>query len=855
VTGVHPAIRIHTPAILLFCFWINGDVLSQNASKSAAPSFEKQVLPILSRSCVQCHGAAVKQAGLDLRTPASILAGGKGPVVVKGSPEKSLIFQRISDGTMPLGGKKLPGGDIEAVRAWIESGAPGLETAPAQAGGKKSGHWAFLPPVRPTVPSVKQTAWLRTPIDAFVLAELEKRGIRAPRAADPSTLVRRAYFSLIGLPPSPEQRKTFVDSRRPDEWNRLTDDLLARPQYGEHWARHWLDVVRYAESNGYERDGTKPNAWRYRDYVIDAFNRNKPFDRFLTEQIAGDEVDGSNSETQIATTFLRLGTWDDEPAEAMLDRYDQLDDVLGATSAAFLGVTLRCARCHDHKFEPFSQKDYYRTLAVFDPLKRPQNDRIELDRLTGTESELAAYQAAMTRADEEIAPLQKQLDELKSALLKKLFASKNAAPADLSFPELAETVAAIQRPADKRTKEQQDLVKKYEERLGRELRAHASPEENTQQDEWTARIAATNKARPKEPPRGYVWYEEGPRPPATHLLIRGNPVIPGDEVQPGVPAVFGSVELDAPKSTAKSSGRRLWLAKWMTRPDNPLVARVMVNRIWQWHFGEGLVASENDFGVMGQRPTHPELLDYLATELISSGWDIKHIQRLIVNSSTWRAAAGGDEHAAKVDPEESLLWRWRPRRLNAETVRDSMLAVSGQLNPEMHGPSVFPKLPRAVLEGQSKPGDGWGESDDRQSSRRSVYIFAKRSLAVPELEVLDAPDTTASCEQRSVSVTGPQALTFLNGEFSNRQAGYLADRLMREAGAKVEAQIVRAFELVTSRAPSAEELRTGVDFLAKHQRQIEQDAAPKPGSDDARRKALLAFCLVLLNSNEFVYLN
>ncbi|HEY7308604.1 MAG TPA: DUF1549 and DUF1553 domain-containing protein, partial [Gemmataceae bacterium] len=535
----------------------------------------------------------------------------------------------------------------------------------------------------------------------------------------------------------------------------VVDRLLARPEYGERWGRHWLDVVRYAESNGYERDGAKPSAWRYRDYVLNAFNVDKPYDRFVQEQIAGDELPDWNAETQIATTFLRLGTWDDEPADPAIDRYDQLDDVLGVTATAFLGQTIRCARCHNHKFEPFSQADYYRLLAVFHPLKRPQVGRKELDWPVGNDADRAAW-----------------------------------------------------------------------------------------------------KRRGETAPKAYIWHEDGPKAPATRILKRGNPNLAGEEVSPGLPAVL--VRTPPPESTplAHSTGRRLWLARWLTAKDNPLTARVMVNRVWMLHFGKGLAATPNDFGLMGEPPSHPKLLDFLAARFMAEGWTLKPLHRLLVLSNTYRTSAVSIGSAEEAGRRLSLFGSWRQRRLEAEAVRDSVLTIGGQLNAQMHGPSVYPPLPRAVLEGQSRPGDGWGKSDASQSARRSIYIFAKRSLAPPELELLDTPDNTSSCEQRMTSTTAPQALTLLNGAFMQEHAAHFAARLRREAGEDNAARIRLAFEFALCRRPSAGEQKLSEEFLTRQQQQIESDAraAGKP-AEDARQMALAAFCLVLLNTNEFVYLN
>jgi hypothetical protein len=654
---------------------------------------------------------------------------------------------------------------------------------------KEEVHWSFRPVQQTFVPAVRQRDWPRSPVDAFVLARLEKEGLQPAPPADKRTLLRRVYLDLIGLPPTPQEQQAFLDDPSPDAFVRVVDKLLAQPEYGERWARHWLDVARYAESNGYERDGAKPNAWRYRDYVIDSFNRDKPFDQFVREQIAGDELPGSNAETQIATTFLRLGSWDDEPAEFLVDRYDQLDDVLGTTATAFLALTLRCARCHDHKFEPFSQADYYRMLAVFEPLKRPEiiasaTHRKEHERFVGSQEELRAFWRGVG---------------LQASLLPSLSAS----------PRL---LAAVQL----------SLIAKFQ----------------------TPQL-----------PQAHIWYEDSPQAPQTHLFRRGDPKRATTAVQAGLPTVLVSRQPEPPTPLAHSTGRRLWLANWITQPDNPLTARVIVNRVWMHHFGKGLVSTPNDFGVMGARPSHPELLDWLASWFMAKGWRLKPLHRLIVLSRAYQSSSAGETDAGRSEQKLALFGRWRQRRLEAEAVRDSILAVSGQLNPERGGPSVFPPLPRAVLEGQSRPGDGWGNSPPRQAARRSIYVFCKRSLAVPELELLDTPDTTSSCEQRPLSTTAPQALTFLNGAFVEEQAARLAARLRREAGEDPADQVRRAFTLALCRPPTSDELRLALDFLSRQQRQIESDARSRGQSaGDVHQKALAAFCAVLLNTNEFFYL-
>jgi hypothetical protein len=483
-----------------------------------------------------------------------------------------------------------------------------------------------------------------------------------------------------------------------------------------------------------------------------------------------------------------------------------------------------------------------------------------LDRLVGTEEELAAYRAATAKADSEVQSLDRQIDDLTNELTKRLLADadKQPGPSSLKWLDHAKTVLAFRADPDRQTKEQQELIEKFNTQLEQEYLKLATAAEKSQLGRWRTQITEINRARPKEPPRAYTWEEAGTAAPPSHVFLRGEPSTPGEEVLPGIAAVLPGSGVSPPVSAGSSSGRRLWLAHWMTGPGQALVARVMVNRMWQWTFGEGFVATANDFGVITQAPANPELLDYLAGELIRSGWSTKHIQRLLVKSGTFGMSSTSNEGAASVDPDNRLLWRWKPRRLESEVIRDSMLAVSGRLNPAMGGPSIFPQIPASVLEASlsKRWPTGWGVSDERQTSRRSIYIFAKRGMGVPELEVLDAPDTTSSCERRSVSTTGPQALTFLNGDFARKQARELQKRVSEEAGADTDQQISTGFQLVLGRSPKPTEMTAAREFLEKQQRQIEIDAGPGHVSEpEARTGALQALCSVLLNSNEFFYLN
>ncbi len=622
------------------------------------------------------------------------------------------------------------------------------------------GHWSFQPIKPPLVPQVKNTAWPRNPIDRFVVAKLEEQGWSPSPAAEPRALMRRLFLDLTGLPPTPEEQQRFLDefAKSPDAVERLVDDLLARPTYGERWARHWLDLVRYAESNGYERDAAKPFAWRYRDYVIRAFNSDKSFDRFLLEQLAGDELPEGEirPETLVATGYYRLGPWDDEPADPKQDRYDQLDDLVNTTSEVFLGLTLGCARCHNHKFEPLTMHDYYRMVAIFEPLKRPVRGRTELTLPIGTPKEIATAKG---------------------------------------LPSL---------------------------------------------------------------PQGYFLSEPSSKSPVSRLLLRGQAANPGPEVGPGVPAVTVSAQpkFPAPSKDAKTSLRRLTLAQWLIDPTNPLTARVIVNRVWQYHFGVGLVRTPSDFGTTGDPPTHPELLDWLTHWFVQHGWSQKALHRLILTSSTYRISTHNDPRFASVDPDNRLLWRMPYRRLEVEVIRDAMLAASGELNRQMYGPSMYPSIPTGALAGNSDPDKIWKPFDHGTASRRTIYAFVKRSLIVPMLEVLDFCDTARSTARRNVTSVPTQALTLLNGDFVNLQARHLADRLERDAGADPGTQINRAYLLSLCRLPREGERVAMLAFLQQESRARLADSSK--GSSpltpaQACHEALVQLCRAIFNTNEFVY--
>lgn len=738
--------------------------------QSSPPDYRRDIKPILEKRCYSCHGRLKQKADLRLDAGFLVLKGGKdGPAAIPGDSRASKLIQRITASDeaerMPTEGKPLSSEQITLIRDWIDAGAkfPTDEIPPSS----PAEHWAFQPLRRPSIPRVKDAEWCRNGVDRFILARLEARGWKpAPDASRPAW-IRRAYLDLVGLPPSPEAVDAFVGSNRGRE--EILNQLLADPRYGERWARHWLDLVRYADSNGYERDAAKPFVWRYRDYVVNALNSDKGFDRFVIEQIAGDELTDRSAETVIATGVLRLGQWDDEPADPAADRYDQLDDVVSTTSQVFLGLTLGCARCHDHKFEPLSTRDYYSMVAVFNPLKRPQNGRTELVLPAGSFAELEAVQ----RRDREI-------ERLKLA--------KN----DPQVTELRQATPDL--------------------------------------------------------PMGYFLQEPSSKPPETRVLLRGNPLRPGDKVVPAVPAIAARRQPDFPEPASGTSRRRLGLAQWIVQPDNPLTARVLVNRVWQQHFGIGLVRTPSDFGLMGEPPTHPELLDWLADWFIHEGsWSLKKLHRLILSSRSWEMSRQANSEYIAADPENRLLSFAPYRRLEVEAIRDSILSVSGQLNQEMSGPSMFPTIPAAALEANTDKDTIWKASGASASSRRTLYAFIKRGLVVPLLEVMDLSDTVQSCARRLNTTVAPQALTLFNGEFVNQQAAYLAQRLRREAGPDPVRQIHLGYRLALGRPAHPSELTALRAFLQQ------ESAANGRRDGDPDFAALVQLSRVLFNLNEFVY--
>jgi hypothetical protein len=618
--------------------------------------------------------------------------------------------------------------------------------------------------------------------------------------------------------------EAFVKDKSPDAWEKLVDRLLASPQYGEKWGRHWLDLVRYAESNSYERDGTKPHAWRFRDYVIQSFNQDKPYDQFIIEQLAGDELPQRTPERLIATGYYRMGLWDDEPADPKQALYDDLDDIVSTTGQVFLGLSIGCARCHDHKLDPLPQKDYYSFLAFFNGVRR-----------YGVRSDESVAAASLRPiAPEEEVRKQRAEVEAHQAKVKANQEALGAIEAKV-FPDLE----PVEKEEWKTEFRRIPIVRK---RLGKVL----DQAEVDRYVELSQERRQLFRFRPTALDMALCVTEVGAKPRDTFLLMRGNPHVEGDKLEPAFPAVLSPPPPQIrPGAHGDTSGRRLALAQWIAGKENPLTARVMANRVWQFHFGRGIVRTTSDFGFQGDKPTHPELLDYLASEYMASGWRMKPLHRRIMLSNTYKMASTANSQALAKDPGNDLLWRFDMRRLQAEEVRDAILAVNGSLNLKAGGPSFYPDIPAEVLAGQSMPGAGWGKSSEEEQRRRSVYIFVKRSLPVPLIAAFDGPETDFTCPSRFATTQPTQALGLLNSAWMNDQAKVFAEFLKKQAPSGTADQVRLAIRRVTQRPATAAEVDRGVKLIEG----LQKEDGMNPDT------ALATFCIVALNLNEFLYLD
>jgi mono/diheme cytochrome c family protein len=864
-------------------------------------TFEQHIRPILKAHCFHCHGEEGNpEAGLDLRQVRRMRAGGdSGPAIVPGDPDQSLLVVRIRAAEMPPPdkGKPLQPNEIALIGRWVAQGAPTRRPEPEQlprVTDEERQFWAFQPPARPPLPQVRQTEALRTAVDAFLLAELERHGLGLAPPADRATLLRRATLDLTGLPPAPEEVAAFLEDPSPDAWERLLDRLLASPHYGERWGRHWLDVAGYADSDGYtEKDPPRKYAYKYRDYVIRAINADLPWDQFLVAQLAGDELltppyenlSTPQADLLAATGFLRMAP--DGTGDASVDLPVAQNDVIAETlkivASGFLGLTVGCAQCHDHRYDPIPQVDYYRLRAIFEPAFDPQHWRRPSERLVSLWDEATRQKAAAIDAE------LKQLDQQRQAALDQIVDDIfEAELAKLPSDELrALARAARSTPAGQRTPMQQQLLKEHPTLSVSRSSAYLYDRKRVDavNQQFDERQKALRQQRPAE---DYVpcLTEVPGQVPDTHVLTRGDVRQPREVVEPGELSVLPDappIPKDDP--SLPTSGRRLAYARWLASGQHPLVGRVLVNRFWLLHFGQGIVATPGDFGQLGARPSHPALLDWLATRFVQDGWSLKRLHRLVMGSAAYQQSSQRRADLEALDPENRLLGRMNVRRLEAEAVRDALLCVSGMLERTMGGPPV----PVTVDEvGQVIVGldnrDSAGRPQGKRKSlgaaelRRSIYIEVRRSLPVSMLEAFDLPTLTPNCELRSRSTVAPQALWMMNSEFVLVRSHDLARRVLHEVPGDPPGQVARAWLLALGRPPDASQVQEALEFLAD-QRQafaaphLAADAQPGPralpgdGSgqagpvpaDSADAQATLAalasFCQALLSSNHFLYVD
>ena len=720
--------------LFVFATW----AVSASANTVSVPDFNRDIAPLIAKRCLECHNKRDLKGDINLTTEVGF---------TKGTENGRLALELVTKGEMPPKVKgqqqKLPDAEIALLKRWVNAGVAWpsgrvldpYESTTDVRGGRD--WWSLQPVVRPAVPRLA-----KHPVDAFIAAKLAKESMVSAVRAGRRTLVRRAYFDLTGLPPTPEQVEQFIRDPAPDAWPRLIDRLLASPRHGEHWARYWLDLVRFAETDGYERDKLKPNIWRYRDWVINAFNSDMPYTQFVAEQLAGDEVPNRTEQSVVATGMIRAGTWNDEPNDPNDYLYTRLEDMVHTSTSAFLGLTVKCARCHEHKFDPIPQNDYYRIASFF----------------------------------------------------------------------------------------------------------------------WAGHMGQANQGGPTTKALGYEaygWTDKSSNPPPIRLLLNGERHKPGPEIAPGFLSAVNALDkpLAPPPPGSKTTQRRLQFARWITNEQNPLTARVMVNRLWLQHFGQGLVRSPNNFGFKGELPTHPGLLDWLASEFMrptvdaGPAWTLKRIHKLIMTSSTYRQRSV-HPHETQYSQRDFLnrnLWKFNRRRISSESLRDAMLAVGGRLNMRMGGPSFYPGMSAEALEGLSRKAGDWKSSPADERSRRSIYMMTKRSRLLPLMTTFDFSDTTASCGQRDVTTVAPQALALLNNQFTHAQSEALAKRLAGHAAGTVE-QVKLAWQLAFGRNPSDGELGQAENHL--HEQRQHFDGRNNPG-----HLALASLCHVLLNCNEFIYVD
>ncbi|MYB53185.1 MAG: DUF1553 domain-containing protein [Acidobacteriia bacterium] len=860
--------------------WID-EIGRSDAAAAELQVTEADVLPIFQMRCQTCHGKRRQEGGLDLRSLASLMEGGEsGAALVPGKPDDSLLLQRILRGEMPPPDmlfenhvKTPTDAEVALLRKWVADGALPSEhdepIADRPLSGDELSHWAFQTPVRAEPPEVENPDRVRNPIDAFLLRKLEAKGLALSAEADRDTLLRRAYLDLTGVPPTLEQIRAHAQDSRPDAYERLVDQLLDSQEYGERWAQVWLDLAGYADSEGViDEDRLRLHAWRYRDYVIRALNSDKPYDRFLTEQLAGDELldhEGLQSVTQehvdtlAATGFLRMtpdGTYGSATG-SIAERFNVVADEIEVLSSAVMGVTVGCARCHDHKYDPLSQREYYSLGAVFQSALDPYDWLDPTERIleVGLASEKEAAEEANAPLEAEIKLLQSEFDALVTPFFERELERRLAeVPAELreSLRIAAHTPRNTRTAAQKRlASEHKDLLQIPNADGEWHQIAEAFPELKDTAGPVNTKIKEL-KATLIPPPKIRSVFDMGGDPSRTYLLQRGDAQAIGERVGPGVPRMLAAhtAPFKAVAPRKGTSGNRLAFARWLTDPRHPLTSRVMVNRIWLSHFGRGIVSTPSNFGLTGAAPSHPELLDWLATEFVREGWSIKAMHRLIMTSSTYRQTSAVAAEVAAADPENMLLSRMPLRRMDAEVLHDSILRATGRLDPTRFGrPVKVAKKENGEIVPEATD-DGW---------RRAVYVLKKRRTPVTLLEVFDAPKPAPNCTERRESNVAPQALQMMNGEAAHEHARFLAGRLIDEHPNDRVSQVAEAYERILSRRPTAAESELAVKDLNSLDQHwlahLDQTKHAGPRREAARWMALGSFAHALLNSAEFLYID
>ncbi len=820
--GAFAAVRV--PALLRFCTVLMTSIgaVGQAAAQDTGAYFEEHIRPLLAAKCAECHGTSNSANNLRVDSRAAFIAGGDGgPVVVPGDVDNSLLMRTVR-GETPASPPEhlLPQDEVDALARWVADGAIWPEHPLPIRGATETiseqdrAWWAFRPLTKPALPTITNDAASINPVDRFIFRRLAERGMTpAPRATQ-EELVRRVYFDVLGLPPTPDEITAFVDDPSPNAWENLVDRLLDDPRYGEHWARFWLDLVRYAESDGWNKDSYRPNLWRYRDYVVNAFNHDKPYPQFVREQLAGDEIEDDNPEHLIATGFLRLGIYEYNQRDAKGQWNDIMNEMTDVAGDVFLGLSMSCSRCHDHKFDPIPQSDYFSLRAFFEPIVWRD------DVPAATEAQQAQWRSQQAVWEETAPLLHAAIDALCAPYYKRKWDSTvDKFPLDIQ--------ACFYKPQEERTSWEHQMAYL----VSRQFYEEGTPALNAMSKRDKEKLAALEKRLAK-----FDKLKPPPLPQAmsvTDFDGTPSPTVPpgGDAGDAVAPSFLSVLSTDAPGEDLErpgipdSTGRRTALAEWIGRPDNPVTTRVFVNRIWQQHFGRGIATTPNDFGRMGQPPTHPELLDWLTATFVENGWSMKHLHKLILMSSTWQQSAthpSADEYQLK-DPGDNLYWRAPVRRLSAEQLRDAMLLASGELDLKLGGPSVKADTPR-----------------------RALYVRSLRNSPDEFLHAFDRANGLTSVAVRDNTTTPTQALLMLNNNYVLGRSAALAERLLARESATPWDLLSDAFRLTWGRAPTTNELAKAEAFVIP---------VPEPESPVLDEKRLTDFCHVLFNSNEFMYLD